>query len=237
MPKKSRRKKNRSGTCTYCGVVGRVTQDHIPPRLLFPKGFTPPSVPACRSCNNGASSNDEHLRAALALRAEVAQNVTVKELLPTIMRGLLYTGTKGNTGQIVRSMTQTPTVSRSGIYLGMLPTYTPDEEAMARVIGRIVRGLHFLIYSERIADHSGVSVFLAKNIDPLVLNLTKLKQLSDFANAGTLGVIHEDVFMYSTNRPPDNLESSVWTMVFYRYTSVLCAVIPRKEVTHGGQLF
>jgi hypothetical protein len=57
---------NRSGTCYLCGVAGKLTRDHIPPKCLFPRPR--PSnlltLPCCHRCNNSASKDDEYLRLA-----------------------------------------------------------------------------------------------------------------------------------------------------------------------------
>jgi hypothetical protein len=54
----------KSEICVICGARRADTVDHVPPKGLF-KGVLNAqlrTVPACRVCNNGASSDDEDLR-------------------------------------------------------------------------------------------------------------------------------------------------------------------------------
>lgn len=52
-----------SPVCVLCGSRPAETRDHVPPKGLF-KGLIADliTVPSCRPCNNGASSDDEDLR-------------------------------------------------------------------------------------------------------------------------------------------------------------------------------
>jgi 5-methylcytosine-specific restriction endonuclease McrA len=51
--------RRKTGPCCYCGKVGPLTDDHVPPRALFPEEFRQganlATVPSCESCNLGAS--------------------------------------------------------------------------------------------------------------------------------------------------------------------------------------
>lgn len=54
----------KSHVCVICGVRPATTVDHVPPKGFF-KGLINAqlkTVPACRVCNNGASSDDEDVR-------------------------------------------------------------------------------------------------------------------------------------------------------------------------------
>ncbi len=50
------------GECAYCGAQA-TTKDHIPPKGTYAKGWPDkPWVPACESCNKGASLDDEYMQ-------------------------------------------------------------------------------------------------------------------------------------------------------------------------------
>lgn len=54
----------KSETCVICGVRIAETVDHVPPKGFF-RGVENAqlrTVPACHTCNNGASSDDEDVR-------------------------------------------------------------------------------------------------------------------------------------------------------------------------------
>lgn len=55
------------GTCQLCGDWGLLTDDHLPPKGLYPKSIRTlitnmNSVKACAKCNNGANNADEQLK-------------------------------------------------------------------------------------------------------------------------------------------------------------------------------
>src|SRR4051812_40055045 len=50
------------GECAYCPNPG-TTKDHIPAQTIYAKGTqNKPWVPACPSCNGGASKDDEYMQ-------------------------------------------------------------------------------------------------------------------------------------------------------------------------------
>ncbi|MBN8476125.1 hypothetical protein [Sulfuritalea sp.] len=53
----------KSSICVLCAIRPATTHDHVPPKGLF-KGLEAQliTVPACSTCNNGSSSDDEDLR-------------------------------------------------------------------------------------------------------------------------------------------------------------------------------
>jgi hypothetical protein len=65
-------KKTVRAICIYCGNVDEVTEDHVIPKCLFPKGRPGdiPKVNACKVCNNAAKSvNDRcHPECCVAIR-------------------------------------------------------------------------------------------------------------------------------------------------------------------------
>jgi 5-methylcytosine-specific restriction endonuclease McrA len=65
-----------SGTCVYCGKVGPTTDDHIPPKCLFPPPIrhTLPKVPSCWTCNGGSSKDDEYFRLRIIARHDVGDH-------------------------------------------------------------------------------------------------------------------------------------------------------------------
>ena len=56
--------------CVYCGGTDDLTDDHVPPKTIFPKprpsGLI--TVRSCKKCNCGSSRDDEHFRMMLCLR-------------------------------------------------------------------------------------------------------------------------------------------------------------------------
>lgn len=60
----------KSDICVICGERAATTQDHVPPKGFF-KGSKVSdlvTVPACSTCNNGASSDDEDMRFYISMQ-------------------------------------------------------------------------------------------------------------------------------------------------------------------------
>ena len=59
MSKKDSRK---IGECIYCGKIGPLSVDHIPPKSLFqhPRPNNLITVPSCDDCNKGAQKDDDY---------------------------------------------------------------------------------------------------------------------------------------------------------------------------------
>src|SRR5437773_2071471 len=61
---RQRRSRQRMGECVYCGAIGPITDDHVPPRSFFPA--TAPknliTVPSCPTCNQEFGMDDDYAR-------------------------------------------------------------------------------------------------------------------------------------------------------------------------------
>src|SRR4051812_42325353 len=62
--------------CVYCGATEDLTDDHVPPECIFPKGRRTGlvKVRACRRCNGGASKDDEYFRMMLCMSEEAGES-------------------------------------------------------------------------------------------------------------------------------------------------------------------
>lgn len=216
--------------CVLCGKLAFLTMDHVPPRGMFPAGTRLITVPACLACNNSWSGDDEYVRAAFALRAEVERNPVVQELLPQIMRGVLRGGARGHTGSIVTTMREAELFTPAGIFAGYGGTYEPDDQRMSRFAARVVRGLHFHEMRSRLPDSHGVAVYVIANFDRgLTTWQAGVRRLGQFALAGRLVSVHRDVFTYVYNVLPDRPDAAVWLLTFYGHTPILCLTYDRAH--------
>ena len=67
------------GECAYCPNPG-TTKDHIPPQTFYAKGTqNKPWVPACKSCNVGASKDDEYMQRIAMLWGAESKDATDAE--------------------------------------------------------------------------------------------------------------------------------------------------------------
>jgi hypothetical protein len=88
-PKTKRRSgRQQQGECVYCGTLGSVTNDHVPPRSFFP---TPPppnliTVPSCAKCNSSFGADDDYVRLVLTLDQQARGNDDRDSVLPSALR-------------------------------------------------------------------------------------------------------------------------------------------------------
>jgi hypothetical protein len=127
--------------CAMCGGEAS-TDDHIPPQSLYPKPRRPNlqlhTVPACATCNNGASSDDEEFKMIVGLSTGDVQ--ADPDLIATSMRRTM----DGNSrlDRVVRAGKRTFAADGGCVIEG--PVVVPFEgPSYAKVVERIIRGLYW----------------------------------------------------------------------------------------------
>jgi len=142
------------GECVYCGVVGPLTRDHIPPKNLFakPRPNKLISVPSCRGCNLGGSADDTYLQLVLTLREDTHMHPDVQRIWPSVFRSL----SRPQQEQFTRSFLGTlHTVSRrtpAGIHLGDAVAFDADLGRLNSVVARVTKGLFYHELGYRLPD-------------------------------------------------------------------------------------
>ena len=98
-----------TGICLYCGAGGELTDDHVPPKNLFPKprmGLV--EVRACMPCNRGASKDDEYFRQCLVLAEQTRGHLEATKGRAPVFRSLnreVAPGLQASFGQSMRRVT------------------------------------------------------------------------------------------------------------------------------------
>lgn len=109
---------------------------------------------------------------------------------------------------------------------------------MSRVAARIVRGLYFRELGERLPDSHGVAVYVVANFDSTNLQwVNGIRGLNRFAFEGKTVSIHADVFRYAFNTVPGTTANTVWTMLFYGSTPIVCFTPERAAYRGERTLF
>ncbi|MBS1629379.1 MAG: hypothetical protein JST27_04910 [Bacteroidetes bacterium] len=189
--------------CCYCGKAVATTKDHIPPKAIFnkPRPSDLITVPACRDCNNGASTHDELFMAFLGMhvagqRGE-AERLFKEGTLKTVKRNKrLYQ-------MVAKTIKPVNVITPGGIFTGKGYAVPWDSDAHDAVIERIVRGLFFYHYSTILADKADISVQWFNGLPDI--DLTKL-----YTNSVAGGA-----FVYAYNKALDTDFDSIWLFQFY----------------------
>jgi len=82
--------KQRLEECVYCGTTGGLTDEHVPPKLIFskPRPSDLITVRACRRCNQAGAKDAEYFRLCLCLNPLTKNQPDVVVLKPIVRRSL-----------------------------------------------------------------------------------------------------------------------------------------------------
>jgi len=227
------------GTCVYCGKVGRVTDDHIPPKNIFTGEVRIPNlqlitVPACEKCNGQAAKDDEYFRLTLALRADVYDHPQVQQLLPIIWRSLKRPESAKFAKAFGQSIGPVRLMTRSGIDLGYKPGYKPNFERLHRVAARVVKGLFFHVRGSRLPDtHSTCAYAEPASVieDRNVLN--EILRMTQIVRQGRPTTIGDSIFTYWHYTVSDEADSVMWVFEFFEKILFIGWTCPKDQMPLG----
>ena len=196
-----KRRPPRIGICTYCHATTRLTNDHVPPRNLFPSGTTGiVKVPACEPCNNGAKKDDEYFRLSISVShdphaAPQGADVTLaaierlKDPRKTGLRKRMLSQIRGQWMEV-------------------------DTVRIHSVLRRIVKGLYFHRKGERLPPSFKVEVFSFRDFYRLpdsevrTLVLHALSAVSEHR-------VGDHVFAYRYVSAAEGTSHSAWYLRFF----------------------
>jgi hypothetical protein len=213
--------------CVYCGSTDAETVDHVPPRALFaqPRPSNLITVPCCVDCNHGFSLDDEYARLVMVLRSDVESHRAAQALMPTTIRGL--------SKAVLAAVRTMPVRTPSGLHLGEAPVMDVDLERLRRFASRVVHGLHFHQYSERLLGE--LSVWTEDDIGnhPAAVRSELASNILAPLYATEPSVLNGDVLAYWHFRDPSQPEGTVWLLQFFGEVRFLAISVP---VTAGDTL-
>lgn len=140
--------------CVYCGQAEATTDDHVPPKGLYPEGASRSvlfTVPACRPCNNGLSKDEEWFRLFLATAAHDESPLASGIMMDKIKRSMIREEQVAAGQPLLRGhlakLEHVDVVTPSGLYTGQRMTKfsltDEDWKRYHRVLDKIVKGTYF----------------------------------------------------------------------------------------------
>lgn len=221
-------KKKKKGHCAICGIHGRVTREHVPPKSLFPRPQTNPIiVPTCEKCNGGSSEVDQRFATLMKLNRPTLQDDA--DARESVMRTLrnnrkLYS-------EILDSITFFPIQSSSGIYTGKTGGLIKNisSDGFDELIEKIVRCLYFHHNQQILPSNSRVELFF----DNLLLknnknNIGLRQETLNISNLLAVGQINDpDSFFYRWGICEDSPHNSLW--ILYFKTICYTAMVRQQE--------
>jgi len=214
------------GKCTYCGEVGKLTKDHVPPQNIYSKP-TPdsmPWVPACAGCNGGASKDDEYFGFVMTSRGEGNANPAAESKMDKIIRSLERPQAEGYAASIFSSIRRENILTPGGVYLPNQYILNADLDRLLNVISRTTRGLHFFDIDQNIPTHLKITSYV---LDQTLIQADPLMpQLLAYAANTEPKVIQPDVFSYWMVQVEGRDSQSFWIQEYFNCTSFLSLVAP-----------
>ncbi|MGH9867610.1 MAG: HNH endonuclease [Candidatus Polarisedimenticolia bacterium] len=229
-------KSTRNGMCTYCGIEGPITSDHIPPRNLFPERtpYELITVPSCLKCNQSSSQDDEYFRAILSLWEELSSSPVMAELRPKALRGLQrseaarFRRSIELTSQRVQLFDPLGRVVRDSTTVGM------NKARVNNVVSRITAGLLYRRFGYRLDDTMSLGSQLESEL-PLTETLRGMNAILGMQEPYCkFPEIYEVRVIWDRH---SDVKASMWLHTFYEKINFISAAMPRswaEDATHAS---
>jgi hypothetical protein len=225
--------------CAFCDEPA-TTKDHVPPKSLFKT--SPPdnlmTVPACFSCNNEASYDDQWFLNYLVSDDRIKNHPEAKELNNALTRSLKRPQSTGLQEYMDRSLKRFPLITESGIYYGEGTALENDFTRERRVLTRIVKGLYYHELQQHHPTENICFVYSSNKTyspDPKVRE-ERCNAILEWINAiknEPLRQIGNDVFSYKWGVAHDNPNATFWVLVFFETVPFYIISRPRQQEETG----
>jgi hypothetical protein len=225
-------KNRKNGACVYCGKVGEISNDHIPPKNLFspPRPSNLITVPSCKECNQQASKDDEYFWSVLSMRYDTFEHPEVSKNKTKLFRALQKPEQKGFRDLLLNSLSIVDSYTPAGIYLGKTGACSVNMKRVNAVIKRITRGLFYKSKGRRLPDNYRVWAYCINDIDELPQQSnTAVKDIITSVLQGKSLTIGNDVFRYWHRFAIDEENSSAMVLSFYNKVNFLTLTMPNEK--------
>lgn len=198
--------------CVYCGAPA-TTKDDVPPRAIFPGRPKSLRVPACASCNNGASKDDEYFALVMSRKhRDRSQPVGAVEVALRMERA--HRRSAGLRATVDPHTVFIAPRTPAGIVLPLQSWTMVNMERVERVLARLVRGIYWYRTGERLPKDLRIVAVSKDDLKP-----EQVKWLFDLKPAewdrGHVGR-GEVVFRYQVTRyEPFGKYGTLWLLGFY----------------------
>lgn len=220
--------KSQADICVYCGTNAG-TDDHVPPKNLFPKPR--PSnlvtVRSCDNCNCGAKKDDEYFRDILVFREDVGETEAGAKLWETVKRSLRRPEARRFRSSLAESMFDDFAESPGRVTVGTAAKIEFDADRMKRVLERTVKGLYFKHLGNPMPASDKLVVYFEQHFDMFPDAVSEmLGEIVTYVTMQPRHTIGDDIFEYCYAPVADHPSSSAWAMRFYSSVYFLAINVP-----------
>jgi hypothetical protein len=170
------------------------------------------TVPACLSCNQGASRDDEYFRASLVFEGAEAGNSDAMGVLPAVHRSLRRPSAAGFRQAFLSGIRPVERISPAGLHLGTTWERPVDRRRLNNVVARITRGLFRHHSGRRLPIECEVDAFTSRALSQGGA-ATVLELIGDLRSP--VHSIGNGAFSYRCSVAHDQENSSFWMFVVY----------------------
>jgi len=217
--------------CCFCGNPA-LTMDHIPPNGIFPdpKPHNLITVPACASCNQESSLDDEYFRFVVATansERPPANKIITQRIIkrarkkPALLQSLM------------RKTIKVDVYSEGGIFLEKCPAFKYDRVRVQKTVDKIVRGLFWLEQGYILGDNYKVKKFVlylpSPNKNPPVPDE---KSRASILSLPRKRVGDGKVFAYRCSIDPKDPSITGWFLEFFETTLILTMTDVKDDTIH-----
>lgn len=226
----ARKKPKPDGVCVYCGDVGKVTKDHVPPEGIYPdpKPTERIWVPACERCNKGFQPDDDYFITRMGLNDKARGHPDIPKKTETIIKALRREEAPGFRAQFLKDR-RTISFTHSGLYIGPQAAFHVDLQRVFNVIQRTIRGLFFKETNGRLPEKDEIRVWCDETF--AAEDRQNREDLKNWFLAPLMmvepKVIGPDLFSYR-HIINDDL-ASAWILGFYGRIHFLAITFPAAE--------
>lgn len=202
---------NNQAICAICGKNPATTNDHIPPKGMFPRPRPHDliTIPACLECNKRTEKLDEEFRVFINMfvgkTTPEAESLWKTETLYTIQHNdrLLR--------KALSAFQPAYLTSKHGIIINKTKVVTWDESPNI-IIEKITRGLYYHHFGLVLSDKVNITIKQINNIPP---------ETAERIKTWSWNSVGGGQFLYGYARANDVPLHSAWLLVFHKKLLVL----------------
>lgn len=222
----------RKQPCVYCGKSPSGSVDHIPPKSLFakPRPSTLVTVPSCKDCNEGASTDDEYLRLMLTMRDIVDDHPDAVANLPSVLRSLTKDGKRRMREALFARIREVELHTPAGIYVGNGAVYDVDLDRFDNVVARSIKGLFYHQYGRRLPATYDAVAWAEDGLRSIPQKTRRtLEHFAAVLYAQEPQTIGDGVFTYWFKATDEDTNMTAWIVAFYEAVRFIGITVPKDD--------
>lgn len=213
-------RKKEKGICPFCLKNKELTDDHIPPKNLFPKPRpnTLITVKSCKLCNSNTSKDDEYFRLMLTMMDGLGTNPLVSNNQDIVVRSLARKEAQGLAVEFLKNIQYAPVFTINGLYMRHKSIYCIDDRRLSSTAIKIVKGLFYHEFKKPVpVDYNAYAYFdLTIRDRGDFYSLEMIQKIKNLTCHEKEKVVVKDGFSYSFHKPfPEETDDSYWILKFY----------------------